>query len=296
MALQWTAALATSVNEIDGQHQELFTRVNRMLDAVAAGAGREEVERIVGFLSDYVTLHFGTEERYMDAYGYANAPQHKAQHRQFVKNFLRLKEQLMSGGATPALVSELRALAVDWLINHITFSDRALGMFLKRKLPAGAPAPTPQPAVTAPQPAAARLLSPQARLQWSDLLSTSVKEIDDQHKELIGRINGLLEAVTQGRGRQELEGTIQFLADYVVLHFGTEERHMERFAYPDERQHKAQHAQFIKSFMRVKDRLLAGAADQALVEDTRQLVVDWLVNHIKLSDRALGLFLKRKLA
>jgi len=31
-----------------------------------------------------------------------------------------------------------------------------------------------------------------------------------------------------------------------------------------------------------------------LAEDTKQLVVDWLINHIKYSDRALGMFLKLK--
>jgi hemerythrin len=51
----------------------------------------------------------------------------------------------------------------------------------------------------------------------------------------------------------------------------------------------------VKTFLRLKDRLLMEGIDAGLMEDTKQLVLDWLVNHIKYSDKALGLFLKRKL-
>jgi hemerythrin len=300
MALQWTAALATSVGEIDDQHKELFDRVNNLLAAIDQNKGRQEMGKVIQFLTDYVVHHFGTEERYMQKFGYSSFQQHKAQHEQFVKNFLRLKGGLMSGGATPALTEELRQLAVDWLINHIMFSDRALGMYLTKKLPADAPAHA-RAAAFAARPAAVQSLAidnrpaAPAALQWNDALSTSVGEIDNQHKELIERINRLLAAFTRSTGREEMGRIVQFLADYVVLHFGTEERYMQKFGYTNITQHKAQHEQFVRSFGRIRDRLLAGGTDPSLMEDTRQLVVDWLVNHIKLSDRALGLYLKHKL-
>lgn len=300
MALRWTAALATSVGEIDDQHKELFDRVNSLLAAIAQDKGKRELEAVIQFLTEYVVHHFGTEERYMQEFGYTNSVQHKAQHEQFVKNFLRLKGELMSGGASPALTEELRQLAVDWLINHIMFSDRALGLFLKKKLPANAraitraatsdaaPSAEHSPAVTS-RPAAP------AALQWNDALSTTIGEIDNQHRELIERINRLLAAFSRTTGREEMERIVQFLADYVVLHFGTEERYMQKFGYTNFTQHKAQHEQFVRAFGRIRDRLFAGGTDLSLMEDTRQLVVDWLVNHIKLSDRALGLYLKHKL-
>ena len=292
MALEWTAALATSVGEIDDQHKELFTRVNSLLAAINLNKGRQELETVIQFLTEYVVLHFGTEERYMQKFGYTNFVQHQAQHEQFVKNFLRLKGGLVNGGATPALTEELRQLAVDWLLNHITFSDRALGMFLKQKLPADARAAEP---AAAQRPSVNSRSTTPAMFQWNDALSTSVGEIDNQHKELIERINRLLAAFARTTGREEMERIVQFLTDYVVLHFGTEERYMQKFGYTNFTQHKAQHELFVRAFRRVRDRLFADKTDPQLMEDTRQLVVDWLVNHIKLSDRALGLFLKHKL-
>jgi hemerythrin len=132
-------------------------------------------------------------------------------------------------------------------------------------------------------------------IPWTPDLSTAVDEIDDQHKELISRVDSLLSALDKGRGREEISKIVQFLSDYVVFHFGNEERYMTQYSYTNTSQHLAQHAQFIKTFVRLKDRLLMEGINAQLAEDTRQLVVDWLINHIKYSDKALGLFLKRKL-
>jgi hemerythrin len=134
MAVQWTNDLATDVKEIDDQHKELFRRVDSLVEACRGGKGREEVSKIVQFLAEYVTLHFGAEERYMGKFGYTNAAGHMAQHAQFVKTFLRLRERMLIEGAGAHLIEDLNTLVVDWLKSHIKYSDKALGLFLKHKL------------------------------------------------------------------------------------------------------------------------------------------------------------------
>jgi hemerythrin len=134
MAMQWNNSLATGSDEIDLQHKELFKRVDGLLAAVVRGTDREETSKIVQYLTDYVVFHFGNEEDYMTRYAYSSASAHKAQHDQFVKNFLKLKERLATEGINAQLADDTRQLVVDWLINHIKYSDRALGMFLKLKM------------------------------------------------------------------------------------------------------------------------------------------------------------------
>jgi hemerythrin len=135
MSLQWNESLASGTKEIDDQHKELFSRVNSLLHAFDKGtAGREEVSRIVQFLTEYVVFHFGTEEKHMDRFGYSSTRQHKAQHEQFVKSFLKLKERMLMEGINANLARDTKELVVDWLLNHIRYSDRALGMFLKLKM------------------------------------------------------------------------------------------------------------------------------------------------------------------
>lgn len=134
MAVLWNNNLATGSDEIDLQHKELFKRVDGLLGAFEKDSAKDEVAKIVQYLTQYVVLHFGNEESYMAKYTYSSASAHKAQHKQFVKNFLKLKDRLLLEGINPQLADETKELCVDWLINHIKYSDRALGMFLKLKM------------------------------------------------------------------------------------------------------------------------------------------------------------------
>lgn len=134
MSIQWTPDLATGANEIDDQHKELFVRIDNLLESWKQGKARGEADKIIQFLNDYVVFHFGNEERYMDKFGYSSTSAHKAQHEQFVKTFGRLKERFMQQGANPELLEEANQLLVDWLKNHIRYSDKALALFLKLKL------------------------------------------------------------------------------------------------------------------------------------------------------------------
>lgn len=132
-------------------------------------------------------------------------------------------------------------------------------------------------------------------IKWTDDLATGTLEIDDQHKELIFQINNLITALSDGRARHEVEKMIQFMNEYVSYHFGTEEKYMDKFGYPNTTAHKGQHEVFVKSFSRLKQRYLQQGVDQELISETNDLIADWFVNHIRYVDRALGMFLKRKL-
>ncbi len=134
MPILWNDNLASGSTEIDTQHKELFRRINDLLGALEKGSGKEEMAKTIQYLSDYVVFHFGNEESYMAKFGYSSTSAHKAQHEQFVKNFVKLKERLMLEGINAQLTEDTTQLVVDWLINHIKYSDRALGMFLKLKM------------------------------------------------------------------------------------------------------------------------------------------------------------------
>lgn len=135
MAIVWNDNLASGSTEIDTQHKELFSRINSLLNAFDKGAaGKEEISKTVQYLTEYVVFHFGNEERHMEKYGYSSMTQHKAQHEQFVKSFMKLKDRLIMEGINPPLAQDTKDLCVDWLLNHIKYSDRALGMFLKLKM------------------------------------------------------------------------------------------------------------------------------------------------------------------
>jgi hemerythrin len=131
-------------------------------------------------------------------------------------------------------------------------------------------------------------------LDWTDDLSTGSHEIDRQHKELFKRINALLEACRQGKGRAEVNKVVQFLDDYVVTHFSEEENYMQKYHYPNYAHHKAQHLEFMETFAELRRQIKHEGAGVHLLVKTNHMIVQWLVNHICKVDRALGTFLKTK--
>lgn len=133
MAIEWKEDLAVGVKEVDEQHKELFTKINDLFNACSAGKGKEHIDSVIKYLQDYVILHFGAEEKLQKQYGYPAYEGHKEQHEQFIKDFLTLKDKIEKEGTTGLIIVQLNKVLVDWLINHIRKSDKALGAFLKEK-------------------------------------------------------------------------------------------------------------------------------------------------------------------
>lgn len=134
MAILWTDALAVGIEEIDRQHRGLFEQVDRLLVAARQGAGQEELGNLLDFLGRYVVEHFGTEERYMDQYGYPEAQEHKRQHADFVQYYRDVRARIDREGASLTILLQVQKYVVDWLNNHIRKSDKALGAYLKSKM------------------------------------------------------------------------------------------------------------------------------------------------------------------
>lgn len=123
-------------------------------------------------------------------------------------------------------------------------------------------------------------------------LETGIAEIDRQHRQLFDRINGMLEACTQGKGRTEIEGTVRFLEEYVYTHFKTEEDAMVRRKYAAYATHKEQHIVFTKNMVDIKKQLAEKGPTLDIILHTNHVIVDWLKNHIKTLDKAFGKFIK----
>ena len=63
-------------------------------------------------------------------------------------------------------------------------------------------------------------------------LETGNELIDQQHKELIDRVNKLLESCYMGTEKRAAIQTLNFLLDYTVFHFEAEEKLQQESGYP----------------------------------------------------------------
>lgn len=130
--------------------------------------------------------------------------------------------------------------------------------------------------------------------QWTEDLSVGVEEIDSQHREFIKNLNKLLDAMTQGRGRDEVGNIIYFLEGYIEKHFELEQEYMRRFMYPDYEKHKALHSEFMEEVGRLKRQFNEGSGITVVLQ-TKKDLIKWFFRHIKETDKALGRFLKPRL-
>jgi len=129
-------------------------------------------------------------------------------------------------------------------------------------------------------------------LQWDDSLSIGLSEIDNQHKELIARINELSNACKQGKGKEAVGQTLAFLETYVVEHFRTEERLQRGAGYPKYANHKNLHTTFLQNVAELKKQFNTHGPTLSFTITMNRTLVDWLVNHIKTEDRNFGQFIR----
>ncbi|MFW2490480.1 bacteriohemerythrin [Clostridium chromiireducens] len=128
-------------------------------------------------------------------------------------------------------------------------------------------------------------------LDWDWTLNIGIDNIDNQHKELINRLDQLLISIKEGKGNEEVTKTLDFLEEYVVKHFNEEEEIQTKINYPlFSIQHK-QHEEFksdLKEFRRVFD---TQGTSAILALNIQERLADWLKNHITNLDKDLGDFM-----
>lgn len=132
LALQWTSTLSVGVPELDAQHEELFRRIDRLLDAMLHN-DRSEAGRLLAYLGEYVVVHFGAEERLMAEVDFPDAEAHLLEHRRFTATLRELDEAFLARGPTPELVLQLEQRAVGWLRDHVYATDVALGRYVQAR-------------------------------------------------------------------------------------------------------------------------------------------------------------------
>lgn len=130
---------------------------------------------------------------------------------------------------------------------------------------------------------------------WHRSLTTGNADIDAQHQEIFRRLADLVEALEQARDA-DIGKMFAFLGDYVVEHFGAEERAMERTRYPGKTVHVAAHARFVRQYGELKELYDAAGPTLAVAVKTATWIQDWLRSHIYGADRALATHLRASAA
>jgi hemerythrin len=126
--------------------------------------------------------------------------------------------------------------------------------------------------------------------EWTPKLALGYPLIDAQHQELFRRLNELLLLSLRGKGTNQINDTLNFLADYIVFHFAAEEAVMRSSGFPVElcSRHKRAHAQFIQTVSGLNAEWRQKGASSNLALQVQEQLCGWLTHHIQDMDQILG--------
>ena len=130
---------------------------------------------------------------------------------------------------------------------------------------------------------------------WKDSLKIGIEEVDAQHKELFKRVNSFVGIVLGNTKIEEkekkIEETLDFLSEYVILHFQAEEKIQKENNYPGYKEHCKIHNNFIKEVVDFKKEFKENGFNQSMIYKFSGKMVSWLINHVANEDQKIKNYL-----
>jgi hemerythrin len=133
MRIQWDDRLLTGNSTIDGQHRELFRKINLLIEACHRGEAREAIEEAIGFLERHIVEHFEAEEKLLQEYNFPDYEAHAQEHREFRSHIARLKKMFDTQGSDYSLVIDTITTLVEWTGFHIHGRDKVFCRYLQEQ-------------------------------------------------------------------------------------------------------------------------------------------------------------------
>lgn len=128
-------------------------------------------------------------------------------------------------------------------------------------------------------------------LIWNeDRHGVGIALIDEQHRQIIDRVNQIANAVAENAKNNILEEMIEDMVLFACEHFALEERLMAEHGYPNMEDHIQEHLRMYQQLNNLVKTVLhaTGGSKAALVS---AYLSDWAEQHILQADKELGGFL-----
>ena len=107
----WKKSYELGLRDIDKQHKRLLELVNKAYEAYKSNS-EEKVRELLNDMVEFTRIHFNTEERYFEEFGYENSEPHIEQHNKLTLKALNLYDKFNSGEVRVA--KELLEFLKEW--------------------------------------------------------------------------------------------------------------------------------------------------------------------------------------
>ena len=129
--IEWQPGFSVGVKLIDEQHQLLVNMINDLYAAMHTGEERVVLQKMINRLAVYAAVHFAREEHYFNLFAYPHSEAHIRAHDDLEDQVYQFEEDFKAG--RQELSMEVMSFLSDWLVEHITKSDRQFGPFLNAR-------------------------------------------------------------------------------------------------------------------------------------------------------------------
>ena len=122
-------------------------------------------------------------------------------------------------------------------------------------------------------------------IDWRDEFSVGVASVDQEHREMIGLINELDDAMGQDADHATVIGTLGEIYARIAAHFALEEKIMRDVSYVDLSSHKEDHENLLDALSMIID----GVDEEGRYDRGRlsRELDEWFTNHFRTNDAKL---------
>jgi hemerythrin len=117
-------------------------------------------------------------------------------------------------------------------------------------------------------------------VEWKPFYSVGHPALDDEHKQLLGIIDDLFDAIQTGHGQDRIEEVLNRLEEYTTSHCGHEECVMRECGYPDLESHMVMHDEMQRRVLTLRN-----SASVISESELLEFVKNWWVSHILNQDK-----------
>lgn len=122
-------------------------------------------------------------------------------------------------------------------------------------------------------------------VNWDSEFEIGHKELDEQHKKLIGLLNNIIEDCNRNNSSKLIADTLEQMLEYSFIHFKTEEKLLLEAGIPNFEEHKKQHKDFVK---KISELCFSSINNNYTIADEITVhLKKWVVEHILVSDMEL---------
>lgn len=133
---------------------------------------------------------------------------------------------------------------------------------------------------------------------WKEKYKLGVKLIDEQHEELFKRVEDFVSILRSSKSQEEKEEkiiqTLEFMKDYVIIHFRDEEIYQKEIGYPEHEAHAQKHRDMVQYVAEVEAKYRAEGYNEQLLQQFGGRLLAWLINHVAAEDVKIADFAREK--